>query len=274
MRSSAINIQSISYIDLRKYNVLILPNSSGLDRIIDDKASNNIKRWIEAGGTLIASGSSAVFATDKERGLSSVRLRRNVLEDLSIYEEALQREMNARDVKIDPNEIWGTPKTAMAKAETEGQPPEDTKTETPKKDKGKENIETLKRTDQWQRTFSPGGVFLAGHVNTEHWLGFGLEERLPLMLMGSYAFMSKHPVSTVVRLDDKETLRMSGLLWPEAKDRLANSAYATVESVGRGQVILFATDPTFRTWLPGMQRLFFNAVLLGPGMVTSQPIPW
>jgi hypothetical protein len=37
--------------------------------------------------------------------------------------------------------------------------------------------------------------------------------------------------------------------------------------VGQGQVILFAAGPTFRTWLPGMQRPFFNAVLLGPGMV-------
>ena len=94
------------------------------------------------------------------------------------------------------------------------------------------------------------------------------------MFMGSYAFMSKHPVSTVVRLDDKGQLRLSGLLWPEARDRLANTAYATVESLGQGQVILFAADPTFRTWLPGMQRLFFKAVLLGPGMGTSQPVPW
>ncbi|MCP4451940.1 MAG: hypothetical protein GY809_10790 [Planctomycetes bacterium] len=39
----------------------------------------------------------------------------------------------------------------------------DKKAEMPKKDKGKGDIETLKRTDQWQRTFSPGGVFLAGH---------------------------------------------------------------------------------------------------------------
>ena len=94
------------------------------------------------------------------------------------------------------------------------------------------------------------------------------------MLMGSYAFMSRHPVSTVVRLDDKGQLRLSGLLWPEARDRLADTAYATVESLGQGQVILFAVDPTFRTWLPGIQRLFFNAVLLGPGMGTSQPVPW
>ena len=94
------------------------------------------------------------------------------------------------------------------------------------------------------------------------------------MFAGSYAFMSKHPVRTVVRLADEEDLRLSGLLWPEARERLALTAYATVESVGRGQIILFATDPTQRMWLPGMQRLFLNAVLLGPGMGTSRPLPW
>jgi len=94
------------------------------------------------------------------------------------------------------------------------------------------------------------------------------------MVAGSYVFMSKYPVTTPVRLADNEHLRLSGLLWPEAKERLADSAYVTIESVGRGQVILFAFDPTFRTWLAGSERLFINAVLLGPGMGTSPPVPW
>ena len=278
LRSSAINIQEVGRIDLRKYNVLILPESSGLERVIDDKVLEKIKRWVQAGGTLIASGSSAAFAADKELELCSVRLRRDVLEDLSAYEEAVQRERDTRDIKIDTDQIWGTPQGTKEPEDTEVQnkecKQESVEKEKGQKEEGKEDVEKLKRTDKWQRIFRPWGVFLAGHVDTEHWLGFGLQERLPVMFMGSYAFMSKHPVSTVVRLDDKEQLRLSGLLWPEAKERLANTAYAMVESVGRGQVILFAADPTFRTWLPGAQRLFFNAVLLGPGMGTSQPVPW
>ena len=98
-----------------------------------------------------------------------------------------------------------------------------------------------------QRIFSPWGIFLTGSVDTEHWLGFGIADKLPVMFMGSYAFMSKHSVSTVVRLEDKCCLRLSGLLWPEARERLSNTAYATVESLGNGQVVLFAADLTFRT---------------------------
>ena len=271
LQSSPINIQSINYIDLRKYNVLVLPDSSDLGRVLNDKVVEKVTRWIEAGGTLIALGNSAAFAAGKDRGLSSVRLRRDVLDKLTQYQEAMKREKDARNIKIDPNQIWGT--KAAQKEVTEAKT-EEGQAKKSDESKSKADIEKLKRTDEWHRIFSPTGTFLLGTVNTEHWLGFGLQQKLPVMIWGSSAYMSKHPVATVVRLADKNELRLSGLLWPEAKERIANTAYVTVESVGRGQLILFATDPTFRMWLPGVQRLLLNAVLLGPGMGTSQPIPW
>ncbi|MHC4807594.1 MAG: hypothetical protein ACYTBX_15230 [Planctomycetota bacterium] len=195
----------------------------------------------------------------------------------------MEREKNARDIKIDPNQLWGIkaaeegPQEKTTKAKTEEGERDPALRETTKKpdeSKTKADIEKLKRTDEWRRIFSPRGTFLTGTVNPEHWLGFGLQEKMPVMFWGSNAFMSKHPVATVVRLADKNQLRLSGLLWPEAKERFADTAYATVESVGRGQLILFATDPTYRMWLPGVQRLLLNAILLGPGMGTSQPLPW
>jgi hypothetical protein len=67
-------------------------------------------------------------------------------------------------------------------------------------------------------------------------------------------------------------LRMSGLLWPEATHRLANSAYVTRESVGRGQIILFATRPTFRAATLGPARMMLNAMIYGPGYGAAQPI--
>jgi len=200
----------------------------------------------------------------KDRGLSSVRLKRDVLDKLAEYNEAVEREENARHINIDPGQIWGAVTSEKKKAE-----PVDEKDEAKKPD-----IEKLKRTDEWRRIFSPTGTFLTGMINTEHWLGFGLDEKLPVMFRGGNAFMSKHPVRTAVRLAGADELRVSGLLWPEARQRIAQTAYATVESVGRGQIILFATDPTYRMWLGGAQRLFLNAVLLGPGMGASQPLPW
>jgi len=279
LQSSPINVQNLSRIDLRKYNVLVIPDSGDIGRVLDKKAVEKIKRWIEDGGTMIVIGNSAAFAANKDRGLSSVRLKRDVLDKLEEYQEAMGREKNARDIKIDPNQIWGgTPPcenpTIAAEEKTTKAKTEEGETKKPEESKTKVDIEKLKRTDEWRRIFSPSGTFLESMVNTEQWLGFGLQEKLPVMFRGSNAYMSKHPVATVVRLADKNELRLSGLLWPEAEERIADTAYATVESVGRGQLILFATDPTYRMWLPGMQRLFLNAILLGPGMGTSQPMPW
>jgi len=67
---------------------------------------------------------------------------------------------------------------------------------------------------------------------------------------------------------------MDGYLGWALAQYLANSSFVTVEYHGRGQVILFASNPTYRGWYPAMERLFLNAVFLGPGMGTSQKMPW
>jgi hypothetical protein len=122
--------------------------------------------------------------------------------------------------------------------------------------------EELERLDAWQRRFSPFGVFLKARIDERQWLGFGLGEFLPVLGAGTRVMMSKQPAETPVRLVGEDDLRLSG------------SAFATVESYGRGQVILFASNPTHRGWYPGMERLFLNSVLLGPGMGTDQGVPW
>jgi hypothetical protein len=130
------------------------------------------------------------------------------------------------------------------------------------------------------RLFGPSGAFVAGEFDPENWLCFGLpatgvnDHKLPLLLFGSNALMSKFPVQTPVRLSDAGELRLSGLLWPEARQRLAKTAYVTVERVGYGQIILFVSDPFFRGYLEGSGRLLLNALLMGPGLGTSQPVPW
>ena len=68
-----------------------------------------------------------------------------------------------------------------------------------------------------------------------------------------------------VRLAPADELRLGGLLWPEARARIADSAWLTAERVGRGQVISFVHSPVFRGSWRGTARLLGNAVVLGPG---------
>ena len=271
LRVSPINIQGLGGVDLRNYNVLVLPDvwgSSALRAVLNKSTIAKIEAWIKSGGTLIAMGGSASFLASEEIGLSAVRLRRDVLGELDVYAEAVNRERSARAVQIDPDEVWGIQEPSETDVEEAENGDEQPQRSAPKKD------DELERLDQWQRIFSPRGAIVASELDTEHWLCFGLDERLSVLLSGQFAYMSSHPVATPVRLTDSAHLRLSGLLWPEAKQRSANTAYATVERVGNGQVILFATDPFFRGYYEGSGRLLLNAVILGPGMGASQPNPW
>ena len=56
----------------------------------------------------------------------------------------------------------------------------------------------------------------------------------------------------------------AGHAWPETLDRIPGAVYAYEERVGDGRVILFAEDPNFRAYHRGVNRLFLNAVVLGP----------
>jgi len=245
-------------LDLRDYNVLILPDTFGPAEGLLKPLLDDLKPWVRNGGTLIAVGSSAVYLADEKIGLSQVRRRRDVLDRLDEYARAVQRERSAGTVPPDPDNVWG----AGVESQPATQPQSD----------AKPSDEAAQDEDEWRRVFSPSGVILRAELDTEHWLTFGCPDQMPVFVAGSDVLLSKHPVATPVRLASRERLRLSGLLWPEAATRLADSAYATVERVGNGQVILFAQEPDFRgTWY-GTRRLLINAVLLGPGCGTSQPM--
>jgi hypothetical protein len=91
---------------------------------------------------------------------------------------------------------------------------------------------------------------------------------------GDQVLMAREPVRTAVRLAPAERLRLAGLLWPEARERLARTAWLTVERRGHGQVVLFATQPVFRGYHKATGRLLANAVVYGPGAGADQPLGW
>ena len=279
LRVSPIALQHIAGADLRKYNVIVLPDTwspGAMRATINEDVAKKLKRWLDAGGTLIAMGRSAAFIANEKLNLSAVRLRRDVLDQLPVYKEARERERSAWHIEVNADDVWLDKPTHPTAEEGAAK-----KEEASSGKKANENdLEVAKRWDQWARLFRPNGAFMAASFNPRHWLTFGLsgfeQERnqLPVMFSGDSALMSKYPVHTPVRLDEADDLRLSGLLWPEARQRWQSTAYATVERVGYGQVILFASDPFLRGYTEGTGRLLLNALIIGPGMGTSQPVPW
>lgn len=63
-----------------------------------------------------------------------------------------------------------------------------------------------------------------------------------------------------------EELRLSGFIWPKTEKYLAEKGYLFLEAFGRGKLIMFTEDPNFRASYDGLNKLFLNAILLGPSL--------
>jgi len=258
-RFTLLNHDFFSNFDLRKYNVLVLPsgNSATYKNILGKNGIKKIKTWVNDGGTLIGIGGGAAFLADSSTGLSQVKLRSQALKDLQAFQEAVVKESSWR-TKIDSVAIWEgkvSPKASKKKASGP-------------------DVKALKELDARQRLFQPRGAIMKVNLEEEHWLNFGLGKYVPVIMYTSTALLSKKPVQTAGRFSKASKLRLSGLLWPEAKQRWAETAYVTRESLGNGQIILFAHEPNFRSYFYGTTRILLNSMLLGPGMGARKPVDW
>ena len=180
---------------------------------------------------------------------------------LQTTKHAATQEINAERPDISNLDIWDYPKDgASGDTEKAGSLP---------------SIEELEKQDEFARIFSPHGVMLKVNLDTEHWLTSGMAESVPVMFYSTRAYLAKFPaVRTVGRFAPASELRVSGLLWPEARVRLANTSYCTRERAGSGQIITFAHEPNFRAYFRGSERLLANAVLYGPGLGASWTPKW
>lgn len=295
IRHSHLDRNMLGFLDLRRYNVIVLPDLYWGQ--LSDSERDALRTWTRAGGTLIAIDSATRSLTDPDADFSGVRELDGVLDELDGYELSLQREWLADHFTVNSEAVWSH--TVPVEVEY----PWATAPARPK-------AEQLKQQDLWQSQFMPSGAYVAARVDQHHWLTSGVGETLPVLVQNNPVLMSGDESRAVVRLgvyreveasgwqrilstagvdsDDGQgttrvgwaalpeqhelRLRMSGLLWPEAAQRLANAAWVTRESLGNGQLILFAGPPMFRGASYGTNRLLLNALVYGPGLGAKAPI--
>ena len=110
------------------------------------------------------------------------------------------------------------------------------------------------------------GVIARATLDRSHWLAYGYEDaEIPVLLATGRFFAPSREGANPVVFKGPDLI-VSGFAWPNNSERLLDrSVYAAVESRGRGHVILFADDPTFRAVTQGVWKLLGNAILMGPG---------
>ena len=277
IRHSLLNGSFTGYADLRRYNVIIMP-SGYLE--MSDYEVNALNDWIKQGGTLIAHNRSSRFIASNET-LGEVKQLQDVLDKSIDYNFDLLREIYALEDNLDQEAVLNN----IVDLET---------TYPWELNESNYSEDELKNRDRWQSIFMPSGAFVAGRTDQKHWLTFGTPKTLPV-LYGNYpVLMTGNNAEAPIRIGELvensdisefrtinwSTLpagkdikvRMSGLVWPEAAQRIANSAYLTREQVGEGQIILFSGEPNFRGSTRGTNRVWLNAIVYGPGLGTSPRI--
>jgi hypothetical protein len=269
---STLDVSSVVWTDLRKYNVIVLPAAWGgagvYKRALGESGIKKLKSWVEQGGTLVAMGAATEFLADSSVALSSVRPRRQVLSQLDEYDRALEQVKAALTPEVDSLALWEGPQDESSKKDADKK--SDDKDKAATKGKRPKDKKALKEADEMARRFSPHGAILAVDLDDTHWLAFGARSPMPVMVYSSYAFLAKSNVKVAGRYAAPEKIRLSGLLWPEARCRWSETVYATSERRGNGQVVLFAGYPDFRGYFHGSERLLLNALFLGPGFGTNQ----
>lgn len=312
LRVSRLSLDRLANVDLRRYNVLVLPPGWNLEAYqarLHSSILEKLKTWVAEGGTLIGLGSGAEVLTDPKAGVAQSRFRRHALATypsvvLGLDPKAAEaagrlravglRGVLNRDKPAPPSTsgwsdvsrpysvppVYGPGARPFVTSGGSGfkfpkQPPNLhtwMKGLAPLGDDAKKRF--VEQADERLRRFMATGAYLSTEVDPDHWLGYGAQGRMPVFFDSADALIAEAPAQTAVRFSNVEALHLGGLLWPEAAGRVARTAYAVRESHGRGQVILFSSDPNFRGAAFATQRLFLNAVVLGPGLGTTWPSPW
>ena len=273
IRHSQLNSSLTGYGDLRRYNTIILPSGNP---DLSDYAKNMLMDWVKQGGTLIANNRStrSIISSDD---MSSVKSLNSTYDKSKSYNIDLMREIYSLEENIEISDANAN------KVDTKISYPWETSDVTYSK-------EQLEMRDKWQSTLMPSGAIVSARVDSENWLTFGSEDVVPV-LYGNYPILmtggnslAALRIGELIPNEDAETktinwsqipsgydlnVRMSGLVWPEASQRIANSAYLTREKAGKGQIILFSGEPNFRGSARGTNRLWLNAVVYGSGLGTD-----
>jgi hypothetical protein len=304
------NVEEGSRTDWSRYNVIVIPERGGAP--LPEGLMASLKDWVRNGGTLIAVGSGALPFINEKAEFSKVRTLPDVLGKLDEYELSVWREWMGRTSTAPPaDQLWSHQASTDLKYPwqfVEGARPDEK--ELKKRDAWQRLfmpqgafIASRVNTNHWL-TFGGNDCFpalvgrqavLMAAEGIDVPIRYGLfvpsslrdgltnttaassvpEDGRADNARKSVADKKKEParIGWVANPPGYDLeLRMSGLLWPEAAHRIAHGAYLTRESLGRGQIIIFATPPNFRASTRGAMRLFLNAVVYGPGCGAAQPI--
>lgn len=224
-----IELAALARVNLNDYNVLILPdgNAGTMWRQVQP-AADRLKAWVREGGAIIAWGGAAQLLARQEFDLAAIR-------------GAGEPEPGATPGRPTP------PADTTLSPSAQPAPP----------------IVSPTAAD---RPESVPGLIARATLDPTHWLTIGYAStQLAVPITGSWFMLPARRGDNVAVLGPRATI-LGGHTWPGNTERfLANTAWAAVESHGRGSAVVFAQNPLFRAFWRGTAGMVMNAIVYGTG---------
>ena len=250
-----LRVRSLGQVDLSKFQVLIVAEAQGSLAGELGRGIARIKDWVAGGGVIIGLGNGTGFLASGAVGL------------LPLQQELLAKEGGSAG--SGPVAEAGGRRTATGTA-----PPPAASAGSgdggPIAGKIFTKEEDYLKAIQSDREMPDdvAGVLCKAKVDTESWIGAGSQEYVNALVNGRsiYAPVKIDRGINAAVFAGPNDLLQSGYMWEENKKQLAYKPLVVVTREGRGLVVGFTADPNYRGYIDGMNLLFLNAVLRGPGV--------
>ncbi len=130
----------------------------------------------------------------------------------------------------------------------------------------------LKLTSQNAETSLPGALFRA-EMDPMSFLSFGYPRQgdgpipFAVPIDGDQFYKTpKSGAAIALSSDEKVKKLLCGWTWEDTEKSLASVLWLHESRVGRGRIVLFSHDPTYRAQYPGLYKLLLNAMITGPSL--------
>ncbi|HEX4946302.1 MAG TPA: M14 family metallopeptidase [Blastocatellia bacterium] len=220
---TAVRVSALSRLDLRRYDVLVLPSGNYTPALSGD-ALRRLKDWISAGGTLITLAEASRWAARESTGLLDTRTE-------------------LRDGSPD------TETPAPARADAARKPLDFEQAIQPAREQPELTpgaILRVKLDDEHWLSSGTDGEIQALVESTRVFSPIKLDRGRNVGIFAA-----------------KDLLLATGIVWSEAAQQLPNKSYLMHQPLGQGHIIAFAEDPNYRAYAEATQFLLMNAVLFG-----------
>jgi hypothetical protein len=238
---TAIRTSRIAKANLSNYDVLVLPEAygDGYADVLGESGTENLRDWVKKGGVLIALGSANRYLADANIDLLSIR-RENAVADDDDDDEEGSSEASGDDDEQPEATVAGRNLSSLS-------------------DYDKSIVPESALPD------SLAGALIRADVVPEHWLAAGVASSLNVLARntGIYTPIRLDSGVNVARFSAPDNVLASGYIWEENRQQLAFKPFAVVQPSGRGFVIAFTQDPTYRAYMDGLNVIFMNAIFRG-----------